>query len=634
MESFALAAQKAGTIYLDALVQAGAGVAKLKSLQARQRGISRISRIRGRDGHVVTDPVSISEVFAHFYEDLYSEPNGRAASAEYCGVSEGVVTAKEVSASLKRMKNQKTGADDGLVAEMLKTEHSGLVVVLAKLFTEILNGHTEPPETWKITKLRVIFKKGDAELPKNYRPISIIPVMAKLFSTILYMRIQDLVEDKLAEEQYGFRKGRGCTDAVHVLRMVVEKSAEWGEPLFLAQLDVEKAFDRVHHEDLFKALLGCGAGARIVSTLMSFYRDLQAKVFLWDGVESKSFAVQRGVRQGDPLSTLLFNLVLNDVLEEVRATWERRGYGTEVGENIRQCRLTHVAFADDCILVAKSWISVKRMVLQLREALAKRGLSLHPSKCQVQTNVNNWRLRGNVSLSDDFSVFFLQGGEPLTVLGTSLALRDVSQHEIRNRIAAGWRLFWSLKPLLLKKSSSLHRRLRVFDSTVRSCVLWCCQSWTPRAEEARLLDVARRSMLRRIVGAARAPGAEYIPWMRRSTHKAEDLARATGVKNWVEAFLLSKWDWAGHVIRRPTSSWVWRVTAWRDSEWQALAEHGGSSRPLRPSRRRWMKWEAILHSFCKQGGHGSWQSFAQCRDNWANSRDDFCMWCAGPWEDE
>ena len=105
-------------------------------------------------------------------------------------------------------------------------------------------------------------KKGDAELPKNYRPISIIPVLAKLFSTILYIRIQDLVENRLAEEQFGFRKGRGCTDAVHVLRMVVEKSAEWGEPLFLAQLDVEKAFDRVHHEDLFEALLGCGAGAR------------------------------------------------------------------------------------------------------------------------------------------------------------------------------------------------------------------------------------------------------------------------------------------------------------------------------------------------------------------------------------
>ena len=153
----------------------------------------------------------------------------------------------------------------------------------------------------------------------------------------------------------------------------------------MAALDVEKAFDRVHHADLFLALLRCGIGPRLVATLRGFYADLHAKVFLWDGADSRSFPVQRGVRQGDPLSTLLFNLVLNGVLEEVRATWDRRGYGTVVGQVLpSRPRLTHVAFADDCTLVAHSWLTLKRMICQLRDALAKRGLSFHPSKCQVQ----------------------------------------------------------------------------------------------------------------------------------------------------------------------------------------------------------------------------------------------------------
>ena len=94
------------------------------------------------------------------------------------------------------------------------------------------------------------------------------------------------------------------------------------KPLFLATLDAEKAFDRVHHADLLVALLRCGIGARMVTTLQRFYADLHAKVILWDGAESRSFPIQRGVQQGDPLSTLLFNLVLNEVLEEVRATWD------------------------------------------------------------------------------------------------------------------------------------------------------------------------------------------------------------------------------------------------------------------------------------------------------------------------
>ena len=122
-------------------------------------------------------------------------------------------------------------------------------------------------------------------------------------------------------------------------------------------------------------------------TLKTFYAEFRTKVHLWEGAESRHFAVQRGVRQGDPLSTLLFNLVLNEVLQEVRVAWEHRGYGTEVGRVPGKPRLTHVAFADDCTLVARSWLSLKRMVLELREGLEKRGLSLHPTKCQVQTNV-------------------------------------------------------------------------------------------------------------------------------------------------------------------------------------------------------------------------------------------------------
>lgn len=114
-------------------------------------------------------------------------------------------------------------------------------------------------------KLTVIFKKGDPEVSNNYRPRSLISVLSKLFSTILYARIQDLVENRLAEEQFGFRRGRGCTDAVHVLSMVVENSAEWGELLFMTALDVEKAFDRVHHADLFQALLRAIVGLRLLS---------------------------------------------------------------------------------------------------------------------------------------------------------------------------------------------------------------------------------------------------------------------------------------------------------------------------------------------------------------------------------
>ena len=161
------------------------------------------------------------------------------------------------------------------------------------------------PAAWRCVKLKLIMKKGDPELPKHYRPNSVIPVLAKLYSTLLYQGLQKLLDGQLSDEQYGFRKGRGCADAVHVLQRVIEKSAEWREELWVATLDVEKAFDRVHHSCLFNVLLESGADASIVAALFRLYADLQASAVLWPGEESRNFRVERGVRQGDPLSLLL-----------------------------------------------------------------------------------------------------------------------------------------------------------------------------------------------------------------------------------------------------------------------------------------------------------------------------------------
>ena len=182
----------------------------------------------------------------------------------------------------------------------------------------------------------------------------------------------------------------------------------------------------MHHSSLFDALLAEGVDAFVLACLYKLYSDLQASVVLWDGAESRSFQVQRGVRQGDPLSPLLFNLVLNRVLEEVRVVWKRRGYGTNVGASVTGQRLTHVAFADDMSLIARSWLSMKRMLSMLRKALETRGLALHPSKCKAQTNVVDTPICGDTYIEEGFSVEVLASGDNLVLLGTVLSLTDVS----------------------------------------------------------------------------------------------------------------------------------------------------------------------------------------------------------------
>ena len=403
-----------------------------------------------------------------------------------------------------------------------------------------------------------------------------------------------LLDTQIADEQFGFRRGRGCADAVHILRTIIEKSSEWGEELWIATLDVEKAFDCVHHSCLFDALMAAGADASIVAALSRLYTDLRTYVVTEPGQQSRTFQVQRGVRQGDPLSPLLFNLVLNQVLGEASSIWKRRGYGTNVGATLRGERLTHVAFADDMTLVARSWVSMKRMLSTLRAALSKRGLTLHPSKCKVQTNVVQTLRRGEVTIEEGFSVEVLDEESNLALLGTVLSLIDVTTYEIRNRIAAGWRMFWSMKPLLLNQKVSINRRLRLLDAAVGSCATWCCESWTPKAEELRQLEVARRAMLRKIVGARRGPDEDWVDWIQRATRKALVLSNRAGVREWAKLHFEKKWRWAGHAATSSGRTWLYRVTMWRDSAWQRLADATGCARELRPSTRRWMKSAAYV----------------------------------------
>ena len=80
---------------------------------------------------------------------------------------------------------------------------------------------------------------------------------------------------------------------------------------------------------------------------------------------------------------------------------------------------------------------MKRMLSMLRETLGRRGLKLHPSKCKLQTNDVGWHQRGEIVIEDGFSVEVLGVDSNLTLLGTVLSLKDVTRHEITNRIAAG-----------------------------------------------------------------------------------------------------------------------------------------------------------------------------------------------------
>ena len=142
---------------------------------------------------------------------------------------------------------------------------------------------------------------------------------------MLLGRVGRLLDSLQDPEQGGFRPYYSCRDIIMFMRMVAEKAEEWGQEVWAASLDLEKAFDKVSHALVLECLAEANVEADILNYLWRLYRRQVAYVSV-DGDQSRHVSNMRGVRQGDPLSPILFNNVTAKNFRGIRGvveTWLR-----------------------------------------------------------------------------------------------------------------------------------------------------------------------------------------------------------------------------------------------------------------------------------------------------------------------
>lgn len=133
-------------------------------------------------------------------------------------------------------------------------------------------------------------------------------------------------------------------------------------------------------------------------------------------------------------------------------------------------------------------------------------------------------------------------------------------------------------------------------------------------------------MLRRVVGCARKSEEPWVQYIKRATDKARTFAKDAGVKDWAHEHYRRKWRWAGVVANMSKREWVYIITEWRDAAWQDIVSELGLLRPMRPSRRRWMKFENILRTYTKAAGLNHWREEAANTQQWYECTDRFVAW--------
>ncbi len=179
------------------------------------------------------------------------------------------------------------------------------------------------PEDWRKAIIVPLYKgKGNRDECNNYRGISLFSVPRKINGRILNERMMKITDKSVGDEQGGFWKGRGCVDQIFAGKILVEKYLEKDRKLFVAFMDLEKAYDRVDRKGLWDTLRVYGVGGQLLEGLRSFYENASTFVRV-NGELSESFSVEVSVRQGCVMSPRLFNIYMDGCIKEMKGrVWD------------------------------------------------------------------------------------------------------------------------------------------------------------------------------------------------------------------------------------------------------------------------------------------------------------------------
>ncbi|CAH2083561.1 unnamed protein product [Euphydryas editha] len=396
------------------------------------------------------------------------------------------------------------------------------------------------------------------------------------FAQLLYI-IQILatrLDDFQPPEQAGFRKGYSTVDHIHTVRQIIQKTEEYNQPLCMAFVDYEKAFDSIETWAVLDSLQRCHIDWRYIEVLRCMYDAAKMTVHIQDQ-QTRPIFLRRGVRQGDVISPKLFTTALEDVFKTL--DWGGRGI------NVNGDYISHLRFADDIVIFAETLEELGQMLSSLNESSRRVGLGMNLDKTKVMFNKHV--IPRPVSVDG----ILLEVVQDYIYLGHTIQLgRNNFEKEAERRIQLGWAAFGGLRRVFTSKiPQSL--KTKVFEQCVLPVLTYGAETWTLTKGLVHRFKVAQRAMERAMLGVSL-----------KDRIRNETIRERTKVTDVAQRISTLKWQWAGHLCRRTDGRWSRRVLEWRPRI--------GKRSVGRPPTR----WTDDLRRIAGVG----WMRIAESRDVW------------------
>ena len=289
----------------------------------------------------------------------------------------------EVNKVIKNLKNSKAAGPDLLLSEIIKYSSQVTVKAMTKLFNLIFQTGCYP-DSWNKAFIVTVFKSGDKEDPNNYRGISLVNTLAKIFSAVLNNRIMLYMKDKFSAVQFGFRPNHRTADSVFIVKTLITKYLSLlKKPIYACFVDLRKAFDSIWRKALFFKLMSAGVGRKMVNIIKSMYLDTKSSLKI-DGYYSEYFNINRGVRQGDSLSPTLFNIFINDLSEIFL-------HDTSFPLTLDTTKIGSLLFADDLVILSESKEGLQSSLDKLGVYCDKWQLTVNGKKTKAMVISNKYK---------------------------------------------------------------------------------------------------------------------------------------------------------------------------------------------------------------------------------------------------
>lgn len=353
-----------------------------------------IKNLEDEQGNIIEDRTVIANMLGSFYQSISSleslsgpelvNLNSLRDSFAFSNIDDFPELSQEFTEHelLYAIKNTKSTAPglDGFKYDIFKKLHGYNITSLLKFYNKIWASEKRP-SSWNISRVIPIPKSINLKYPKDTRPINLFNTRAKLFDKMVNARLIYILEHNnfLDKQQFGFRKNKQTLSSMLILNRDIVDSLERKSHIQLVSFDIYKAFDRVWPETILKCLQKFKIGGRIISYLASFLKKRQFNVKLGQ-VTSENYFTELGVPQGSPLSSTLFLVAFQGILEELKLI-----------EDIK-----YSAYADDLIIYsskdsnAANKISIQNAINAIVNKGVQSGLKFSYEKTKAIHFCKKW----------------------------------------------------------------------------------------------------------------------------------------------------------------------------------------------------------------------------------------------------